>query len=273
MNYSDYAALEGVRWSDLRHLLTSPLLYRYRATHPQEDTPAMVRGRATHCAVLEPDQFPLAYTIYPGRRAGKKWEEFRDANEDKTILRGDEYDTCLAIRDAVRGDPVAGPLLTGGASEMVITWRDGGTSLPCKARVDYYHPDRCQLIDLKTTTDPGPRFAATCARMYYHYQLAHYRAGLIAPRNKLPVDETYIIAAQSVPPHDVVVYRLPDELMDWSARQVGDLMRRLKKCQQHDRWHGYAAGEVINLDLPLWAYPDDEDESVALKIGGETYDV
>ena len=69
MNYPEYAALEGVNWSSLKWLWSgSPLHYRYHADHPKADvdTPARVRFRAVHTAILEPEKFAEEYPIYTG---------------------------------------------------------------------------------------------------------------------------------------------------------------------------------------------------------------
>src|SRR5512137_1961899 len=92
-----YAALPGVNWSTLREMAKSPLHYQYRCTHPLEDTPQMRLGRIIHTAVLEPDALlHEVVTWEDGVRRGKVWDAFAEANADKTIVSGDEYETALA---------------------------------------------------------------------------------------------------------------------------------------------------------------------------------
>ena len=57
----------------------SPRHYQHRLTTPRSDSPAMRLGRAIHTAVLEPDLFPVHWTLYDGRRAGNAWTEFSAA--------------------------------------------------------------------------------------------------------------------------------------------------------------------------------------------------
>jgi exodeoxyribonuclease VIII len=61
----DYASIEALNWSTLRHLATSALLLQWRADHPQPDSRAMMLGRAIHCAVLEPERWASDYIVEP----------------------------------------------------------------------------------------------------------------------------------------------------------------------------------------------------------------
>jgi hypothetical protein len=74
LTYDEYAALPGLRSSGLHRLAMSPL--HYHGPQPER------RGGAgwlhlVHSLVLEPITVPDAYAVYPGRRAGKVWDEYR----------------------------------------------------------------------------------------------------------------------------------------------------------------------------------------------------
>lgn len=272
MTHTEYDALPGVRWSVLKAMQESPRAYLHRRDNPISDSPGLLLGRAVHTAVLEPDRFPLEYVVFPGKvRRGAQWEQFQTANADKDILKADEYAQCLAIRDAVRAHPVAAEILSHGQSERVIQWKDGATGIACKAKLDWFDFENpgAPLVDLKSTGTFGDRFAATAARLGYHRQLAFYRQGLKVCGYE-PADEALIIAAQSDPPHDVCVYRLEAELLDYAWTEVRKLLERLKRCEARNNWPGMAPDEVVKLELPLWAYPDEEPMQPLL-IGGEAH--
>lgn len=255
MMFSDYAAIEAVNWSTLKEMRRSPRHYLHRLNAPKEDTKAMAMGRATHCAVFEPDRFPLDYAVFTGpRRAGKEWDECCKANKGKTILRADEYETCLAMRDAVRSHPIAGPALTPpGEAEKVITWTDEATGLPCKARLDWWRPGL--LCDLKTSAEiEARRFAATVERMGYHGQAAFYRAGLLA--NGLDAPPFRIVAVESSAPHDVAVYLLDDDA-HWRGEQlVAELLAKVASGRFSNLYPGRYPEEVP-LSLPAWAFEEE----------------
>ncbi len=60
-----YADIPGLNWSSLKLIATSPLMLKHRADNPRKDTPALARGRAIHCAILEPALFESAYVEEP----------------------------------------------------------------------------------------------------------------------------------------------------------------------------------------------------------------
>jgi hypothetical protein len=260
MSYADYGSIKALNWSLLRELAVSPLQFAWRRENPQPETAAMVLGRATHTAVLEPDRFPLEYVVFTGaRRAGKDWEAFDAANADKTILKADEYETCLRIRDAVRGNRDAMRLIETCAHEVSVEWeRDG---VKCKGRMDLVTPG--VICDLKTTKQLD-RFGATVARFLDHAQMAWYGGAFSAPQS------IYIIAAQSVPPHDVVVYSLPQDVIDSGRAVVDRLFRLYQECTASGEWPGLGADGVRELVLPPWASGADT-ANVTLTIGGEDY--
>jgi hypothetical protein len=213
----------------------------------------MLMGRAVHCAVLEPDRFPLDYTVYTGsRRAGSEWHEFAAANAGKTILKADEYARCLDIRDAVRAHPVAGNLLANGDAEQTVTWADDKTGIACKARIDWVV--RNSLIDLKTTRSVDAReFGAVAARMQYHGQLAFYTNGFLgSQRVSRAPSAPRIIAVESEPPYDVAVFRVGLDAMLAGYDLVAEYLHRLAECRASDTWPGRYPQQT-ELELPSWA--------------------
>lgn len=250
--WDDYCAVDAVNWSTLKHMRLSAKHYRYRLQNPIPDTARLILGRAVHTAVLEPDQFPLQYVVFDGsRRAGKAFDEFAEVNEGRTILKRDEYDTALAIRDAVRNHPTAGELLYG-QSEVTVEWTDADTGICCKGRIDHVNLDGA-LVDLKSTKSVDMHeFERTSAQMLYHAQLAFYRRGLGTEHNPR------IIAVEAEPPHDVVVYRLTDDALLEGDALVSELLHKLANCRQSDKWPGRFSGEQ-DLTLPPWMFTDTND--------------
>jgi exodeoxyribonuclease VIII len=265
--FETYRAIRGVNWSTLRDMRASPLHYKQAVDMPREDSDTLALGRAVHTAVLEPDRFPIDYTVWQGaRRAGKEWEAFCAANQAQTILKVDQYATCLAIRDAVRRDPIAAAYLASGEAERNITWTDAETGLACKGRLDWHSPARKALVDLKTTRSVDARmFGATAFRFGYHCQLAYYLDGW---RASVPGDpmEAVIIAVESEPPHDVGVFLLDDEVLYAGREEYHELLARVKGCMLTGRWPG-RYDEPQLLQLPSWAFPNDDDEAAHALLG------
>ncbi|MGO8683423.1 MAG: PD-(D/E)XK nuclease-like domain-containing protein [Thermoleophilia bacterium] len=251
LTFAEYQQIDSVNWSSLKAIGKSPLHYRYSLTHPREDTPAMLMGRAVHCAVLEPDRFPLDYAVYRGaRRAGSDWTEFEAANEGRTILKVDEYERCLDIRNAVRAHPVAAALLTTGRPEVTVEWTDAATGIACKARIDWLQGR--SLVDLKTCKSVDAReFGAVAARMQYHGQFAFYKRGLAATSKSDP-RPARIIAVEYDPPFDVAVFRVGADAALAGDDLVDEYLRTLSVCRRRDNWAGRYPQQT-ELELPSWA--------------------
>lgn len=253
--FPEYQAIEAVNWSTLRYALKSAKHYQYCLSNPVEETDAMRLGRATHTAVFEPDRLLMKYTIWEGgRRFGKEWDAFCAANAKRTILQPDDYETAIAIRDAVRGHDEARKLLLdrSGTPEYTLTWTDEETGLECKARLDWLAQ---ALVDLKTTRCIDARaFGRHAADMLYHCQLAFYVGGLAAKGITVPV---YIIAVENKPPHDVAVYELDEDVLWAGEVKVREALELVARCRETNEWPGRYQ-TIQPLQLPAWEFPADE---------------
>jgi exodeoxyribonuclease VIII len=257
----------GVNPSTLKILARkSPLHYRYALTHPREETPAMRLGTAMHAAILEGDRFASRYVARPeGMKftttEGRAW---RDAHADFVILDADELDRCLAMRAAVESHPIARRYLSGpGCIETPIVWTDAETGVACKGRPDLILDDGT-IVDLKSTRDLNPRkFAAQCADLGYHLSLAMYHDGRLALGYEVPA--VIIIAVESAPPHDVVVYRLPEDVIEIGRDDYKRALTRLAECRASDVWPGRAVTQM-DLVLPRWSIPGEDSEGASYEV-------
>jgi hypothetical protein len=251
-----YAEIQAVNFSTLKNMNVSPAHYRYWVDRAVPETDAMTIGSAVHVAVLEPDKFPLRFMVWEGGvRRGKEWEMFKVAAGDRGILKPDEYQTCLDIRDAVRGHERAGELLVSGISELTIQWTDETTGMACKGRIDYLNAANV-LIDLKTTRDAGGAFLNQAARMLYHVQMAWYRDALRACKRS--VAETKFIAVENKPPYDVMVYDIPDAVLKQGRDRYQGWMLKLQECRLADKWPGRCPDWEVPFVLPEWASGEDD---------------
>jgi hypothetical protein len=265
--FDAYRKIKALNWTHLKRMRQSAKHFKYWSEHETEDTPTMILGRAVHTAVLEPDRFPIDYAVWKGaRRAGNDWEAFQAANADRTILRLEEYQWCLEIRDAVRAHPVAKHLLEVGEAEKTIVWTDEASGLKCKGRLDFLNG--IGLVDLKTTADLDPiRFGGQAARLGYHCQLAFYRRGLRANGIDVPVK---ILACEKDPPHDVAVLALDDDTLFAADEEVSLLLKRVVECRKSKQWPGRFGNVEAPLQLPGWAFGNfPDDPALGLIVGGE----
>ena len=260
MPFEQYIKRNGVHATALKDLLVSPLLYRYRQDHPREDKDTFRVGRACHTSILEPDRFPLEYTVWRakmGQRRGEKWKAFCAMAEaqGQTVLTERQYDTAVAVRDAARKHARALPLITGeGRNELTIEWRHPRTGRACVSRLDRLCDS---LVDIKTAADVSPRrFCSAAAKFGYALQLAFYGDAVAAAfAQVVPVK---LVVVQSAPPYDVAVYDVPKDVLTIGRKQYEDALDTLARCEESGTWPGVAPDE-LSLRLPLWAAPDLEE--------------
>jgi exodeoxyribonuclease VIII len=233
----------------------SPAHLRYQMDHPPEPTEAMIVGAAVHTCVLESDLFPGLYLrAIPGDGRTTAIKEARKAQAEShpgaIILKPDDFDTCLAIREAVAAHPNTRHLLEG-ERECSAVWRDSATGVLCRGRFDDVARSIGALTDLKTTADASPhRFPMAIYNFGYHIQAAHYLRG--AKALGIDADSFGIVAVEKEPPYAVAVYQLTGAAIYDGERELDPLLERWAECEATGRWPGYDEA-VVQIDLPTWA--------------------
>jgi exodeoxyribonuclease VIII len=252
--------------SMVRALLVSPLHLWDLTQIEKPDRDTFRLGRACHTATLEMDRFLIEYALWPaknGRRFGNKWDDFRAANEGRTILTEAQYRTALSIRDAFLRDPCASRYLREtGRNELTVLWTHARTGLRCRARFDKF----CSvLLDLKMTRNPDPgKFGADAAKLGYHIQDAWYCDGAAAAGLGMPPYK--LATCENVRPYDVVVFSVPEAVQAAAREKIEPALDRLVECAKLGVWPGRANGEEVELVLPAYAMSEMEEQ---LTFGGE----
>ena len=255
-----YEDIPGVNISTLKELWQrSPKHYRHRLSTPREDSPAMLVGRAFHCLTLEPSEYANRYAIMPPgldrrTKAGREWVA---SLGDREVLTASQAEQVAGMAAALADDPHAGPLLSQpGLREVGLVWDDEATQLHCKGRLDLF-TESGVLVDAKSTSDVTPRaFARSVVTFGYHLQLAFYLDGLRANGHR--VEAVKIAAVESRAPHDVVLFVVPDDILDLGRREYRSALVTLAECRERNEWPGVAWGEV-ELELPEWAWDSVDD--------------
>lgn len=251
MTKDDYAAIDAVNWSKLKHMAVSPLHYKHAVDHPAEDTTRFGIGRAIHTAILQPERLALDYAVYDGaRRAGKAWDAFEAEHAGKTILKRAEWKMVQELAQRVLEDETAQYWL-GGKNALIerpITWTDEATGLACKARPDAVHS---AIADVKSTSSIDERqFRALATRMGYFGQVAFYRRGYHAlTKLWLPCA---LIPVEVDAPHDVGVFVVDDESLRVADDKISRLLAKVAECRKTGVWPGrYQKAQTMTL--PDWA--------------------
>lgn len=262
--WDDYLALPGASITRLKELRRSPLHYRHRLQHPKE-TPSLVLGRAAHCAVLEPERYAADHAVWDRRTAGGNaaprngqwWEAFKLENAGRTIITADEHADAMGMQRAIRSNPDAMKLLGSGEAEVTMQWMADG--IACKGRVDWLtrYEDRPALVGLKSARDCRPRlFGRQAANLGYHLQWSFYLDGYktITGGEHARVFE---IVVEPEAPYAVVVYEVPDEVLQQGFEEYSELLELLAECERSNHWPGPAPG-IQTLELPSWVYGEEE---------------
>lgn len=286
-----YHAWDCASHTRLTKLRRTPAHLRAYLEEEQKETPALMLGRAIHCAVLEPDDFASRYTlgeqcaaiVASGERKGKRcsndgllvhkrigWvcgvhgkDEGAVSAPAGTVITVDQQRTCLGVRDSVFRHPAARGLVTGsGQAELSITWKDTFSGTDVKARLDRYSPDLPggAVVDLKTCED-----ASEAAFMRSIFKFGYYRQGPLyldgARARHLPIRHFVFLAAEKKPPYAVAVYRLLEGVLKAGRDHYQPLLQRYAELQQIPRaeWPAYGQG-VRDIGLPdfAWKLIDEE---------------
>ena len=251
-----------------------------------EDTLARKLGRAIHCMLLEPEAFDERFTAAgaceailksgdnKGQQCGVKascvgidgsWycgkHQPRETQDTVEIISRDEYQRCLAIRDAVRDHPAIGLLRRSGWSEASMVWEYGGMKL--KGRPDRLSVSgaRPAIIDVKKcrvgfgTTDECEKAALNYG---YHVQAAMYVDGVKATSN---VDCEFIwLFVEDNEPFDIQIIPASDQVLTAGRHRYRSAIQQYKTAVKKANVHGYvfidkddpSVNSIKPGVLPLW---------------------
>lgn len=226
---------------------------------PQEDTPAMLLGRAVHCVVLEGEEefnknFCVAPAVNKRTNGGKAaWAEFCAANPGKDVITADEYQTLINMREAVYQHPFARMILAEGVSEQTVIWTDPDTGIKCKCRPDRIPSNGAGvLVDLKTTTDAGEHgFTRSVTGYGYARQAAYYLDGYNAATGAA-ADAFVFVAVEKTAPYRVEVYELDPEFIAWGREEYRRLLELEYTCRSQGEYPNRQSDEMITLYKPKY---------------------
>jgi len=228
-------------------------------------------GSAAHLAVLEPAEFEARTLIIDAAdyRTGKAQEQRNAARDsDRVPLLARQLDIVQAIAGSIRAHPIASEAFAGGMPEASLTWRDAGTDVPCKARIDWLPRHGRWLVDLKTAASANPRtWKDQATRLGYHARAAWYLEGAEAVTGRRP-EEYWFVVVEKEPPYLVSVVAFDEAALEWGRivnRRACELFAR---CAGSGDWPGYREpgakrDRAFRVSLPPWAIYQLQDRSEA----------
>lgn len=259
VSMGEYLALDAASASLLHVLATQTPMHAYAyMTEPREDTRALIRGEATHYAILEPELFDLRYAEPPQGDARTvackaEWAAWKIAYPESVGIKHDDYVAAKGMNIAVRAHPEAMRFIAGaGMNEVTVTWTDEETGELCKARPDRVAGvgGRTWIVDIKTCRSASAfMFSRAVADYGYHQKAAWYLDAL--DRIEKRPRRFLFLAVESEPPHAVALYELTDEAIEQGRRENRVALALLAECKRTKTWPGYST-EIQYLDLPRW---------------------
>lgn len=262
LSNDEYHAAPGVSNSRLKWIARSPLHYWDRYINPdretEEKTPAMALGNAIHKAILEPDLFASRYAGGPAvklntNKGKAEWAAFEAENLGKTLLRAEEYDICIKIRDAAHRDAGVANLLRRGRAEQSYFTTDRETGELIKCQPDFICDEWPLVLDLKSAEDASEIGFGRAAANYGYWRQGPWYTDIL---DELRGDQHVFgfLAFEKERPFAVGVYYLEPEEMVRGRRHNRRLLNRIAACRREfgeARWPGYAS-EPQPLRLPGW---------------------
>lgn len=255
---NEYRQMEGISSTELKRMAVSPLHYKYYKDNPQDnDTPALLFGRAAHKYILEPYDFFNEFAVAPvcDRRTkeGKEiYATFLKESEGKDVITAEQFQQLQEMLDAMTSTPFAKKLLDG-EHEKSFFWTDEDTDIACKCRPDSYNERYGIIVDYKTCQSAEPRkFMNHSIDLNYDLQAAYYMDGISKCLGK---DFKFVfIAQEKTPPYAVSIFECSDEYIKSGRDMYKTMLQTYKDCTETDNWYGYmgADAEILSLGVPNW---------------------
>ena len=228
MKEKEYRAAEGLSGSQLGLLYSCPQKFKYRLENPKAPTDAMKWGTACHTAVLEPEVLSTNYAVQLVDVDYRRSSKIGKANVEALESRGLPAKIFRAK----------------GENEKPLFWEESGVK--CKGRLDRYLSELNVIVDYKTSNDVSlDKFYWKVKDFGYLLQLAHYQAGIKATTGAEAYPGVLIVAQESEAPYPVVVYEIPQELIDEAHAKRRELLREYTGYVVSGVWPSYDKGQGI----------------------------
>ena len=255
MDFKKYAETQGINATSIKAGRTS-MKHMRRAMGKgfQPETPAMRWGKLAHRFILEPDVWQEQALVWDGKvRRGAEWEAFVEEHPDTIDMHvtRSELAELEAMIDAVYANQHAKKLIEESQHEVSIFW-DKENVGPCKARIDGIGLGRIGVVELKTTAAIRPRqFFRSAYGLGYHLQLGWYQdAAEHEFDEKAP--PVHVVTLESSRPYDVVVYRVPQEILEHARKEADEIAMLWKIAETTNNWPDITDA-VLDYELPEYA--------------------
>lgn len=212
-----------------------------------EPTDDMILGTALHTAYLEPDEAAERIAVWAGgRRYGKEWTLFREANKGQIIITESQKYQLAGMVESLRQSKLVSWMTSRVEVEVGVVGDFHGWLM--KARCDAISSGA--IVDLKKVRSADPRkFTYSIVEYGYHIQAAVYR-------RLFDRDRFILVCVEDQPPYDVVPYELSPAFVRAGETEAARIIERAQECEKTGIWPGRSGGEVCQLEPPEWLLGD-----------------
>ena len=256
MKNSEYRSADGVSRSQLIVLLNqTPMHFKYKEDHKEEEeSKALIFGRAAHKFILEEETFFDEYAIIPecDRRTkeGKElYANFLLESDEKEVISKSDFDEISDMKKSIEAYPLAKQLLTG-ECEQSFFWTDSDTGEKCKVRPDCItsFDGKKYIVDYKTTSSCQDGHFERSVRDYgYKMQAGMYREGYF--QNTFEDVGFAFVDQEKKPPYATRVYFCSEDFIAAGYEQFKKAISLYHWCKENDNWYGYEGADNIATTL------------------------
>lgn len=252
-----YHAAPGLSKSALDNLEESPAYFKWRLTHPEDPTEALIVGSYYHAAIYEPQEIERLFFPHPTQpKQAKRDERGRIAIAERNVTMVNEMIAVLKTRERAWK-------LTRGIAEISFFWTDPETGIQCKCKPDSWFPNLALVNDSKTL-NKRPTLEVCSREMLSRRH--HVQGAFILDGIRYAIAQSGMEIDGYVEPDKFILsYQHKDEDYDVADRVCGptslvhgeaEYRRNLEtyaRCVRDNVWPGVAGvGEMQEFDLPLW---------------------
>lgn len=264
MGWDDYRAFTALNPSSIVRCDKSELHVKYALTGDDTDSPSLQKGRALHCALLEPQRFADSYESAETRRTAKAKSEAAERGTELLLPKDFDMIVSTALR-ASQNEDLQRFIKAGQAEVSVFTSEFG---CQCKGRIDWISSDPLAILDVKTARDIDERnFSKAFYRYHYDVKLGLYQRWLQRLMN-VPRIPVYLLLVENQGPWDCAMVPrsggdpvpIDDAVLERGAAKGLAWIERIKRCIEADNWPGQGIVAEWALFVPPWEMgADDED--------------
>jgi hypothetical protein len=252
---AEYRAMLGISQSMLKPLFKSPAHYKQQFEEEKKTTDAMVLGTVTHLATFEPKLFGEQVVVAPKfdrRKSADKEAEakFLEENVGSYCVQQNDYDTALAMSDAVKNTETFTELTKSGDAEVCVFSKElPYEDIYLKGKLDWVNWDKKVIVDLKTTSqsiDNDYVLKNLIRDNLYDIQQAYYI--MLLDHNGFADFDFVFAFVESKPPHGVKFVKINKDGLAKANGRLATTLALLQHCITQNIWTAYQ-DEVKTIDV------------------------